>query len=65
MCLFSGPCGVPFAAIRKQMEREYGVPLGDVPVDSIQYTEEEILEGQKWQEEHRNRKALVLREKTK
>ena len=47
------------------MEREYGVPLGDVQVDKIQYSEERILEGQKWQEEHVNRQALVLRKKGK
>ena len=63
--MFSWPCGVSYATVQRQMEREYGVPLGDVQVDKIQYSEERILEGQKWQEEHVNRQALVLRKKGK
>ena len=45
------------------MEAEYGIPLDDVSVDEIHYTEDELLKGKKWQEENDSSQALVLRKR--
>ena len=63
--MFAVPCGVSYAAVRRQMEIEYGISLDDVPVDKITYTDEEMQKGQKWLEENVNSQAVVLRGKAK
>ena len=63
VCRFSHPYGVSYSTVKQQMEAEYGIPLDDVSVDGIHYTEDELFKGKRWQEENDSRQALVLRKR--